>query len=249
MVSHASDYNFTGVVDEFFALKTLSGPHADLLKNQVRERAIELISGPDVRYMPAFKILDLLANMVNIATSVASEPQLRAHEATALLRANLSDNAPLIRQFALEVALERVRYEPMILAEEPTDIPHRDRALRKRWQSMLNTHQAMEPIPADWETIIDDAVETVITSETFHDFRQGPLMQLFAEMLQTARHIHREGASIDHLKSALGPNAPLWKRYALKETRYAARPDTSPSSLPAEQRIPDAPIPPQRRMH
>lgn len=243
MVSQASDYNFSGVVDEFFALKTLNGPHADALKKQVQARAMELLALPDLRYMPAFKILDLLANMVNIATGVAEEPQLRAHEATALLRANLSDNAPLIRQFALDAALERARYEPMMIAEEPDDISHRDLALRKRWEAMITTHQEMAPLPAEWESALNQAVEKIITAETFHDFRQGPLMQLFAEMLQSARHLHREGASLAQLNHTIGPDAPLWKRYALKEARYAEKP--SEGTLPSESRVPNAPGSPQ----
>lgn len=241
MVSLSPDYNFAGVVDEFFALKTLTGPHADLLKKQVRDRAAELLAIPDVRYMPAFKILDLLAAMVNIATGVAEEPQLRAHEAAALLRANLSDNAPLVRQFVLDAALERARYEPMMITGNATqDISHRDLALRKRWEAMLAAHQSLEPLPAEWETAITGAIEHVITAEAFHEFRQGPLMQLFAEMLQTARHLHRENATLAQLEHALGSDAPLWKRYALKAGRYGEKHEDD-SNLPPESRVPTPP--------
>lgn len=244
MVSPAADFNFAHVIDEFFALKTLTGPHAEPLQKQVRARAEELLGNPDTRYMPVFKLLDLLAAMVNIASGVADEPQLRLHEAAALLRANLADNAPLIRQFVLDAALERARYEPMMIVESD-DIPHRDAALRKRWDAMLTAHQSHEALPDDWERSIGQAVETVIAADAFHAFRQGPLLQLFAEMLQAARHLHREKASLAQLEAALGPDAPLWKRYALKATRFGEKPDGSDSNLPPESRIPTPPTSPQ----
>ena len=244
MVVQAPNYNFASVVDDFFALKTLSGPHADILRTQVRARAEELIGNPDTRYMPAFKILDLLAVMVNTATDVAAEGQLRAHEATALLRANLADSTPLVRQFILDAALERARYEPMMLVESE-ETSHRDLALHKRWDAMLAAHQSLEPLPEAWEKTIGQAVETVMAAEAFHAFRQGPLLQLFAEMLQTARHLHRESATLAQLESALGPDAPLWKRYALKATRYGEKHSDDDSTLPPEARIPTPPRSPQ----
>lgn len=240
MVSLTRDYNFASVVDDFFALKTLSGPHADILRTQVRARAEELLGNPDTRYMPAFKILDLLAVMVNTATDVASESQLRAHEATALLRANLADTTPLVRQFVLDAALERARYEPMMIVESE-DISHRDAALHKRWDAMLSAHQALEPLPPEWEAEISRAVAHVMAAEAFHEFRQGPLLQLFAEMLQAARTLHREQASLAQLHKALGPDAPLWKRYALKANRYGEKHEGDDSTLPAEARVPTPP--------
>ena len=244
MVSQSPDYPFARIVDDFFSLKTLTGPHADLLKSQVRDRAAELLGTPDTRYMPAFKILDLLAAMVNIASEVAAEPQLRVHEATALLRSNLSDNAPLVRQFALDAALERARYEPMMLAESG-ELSHRDAALHKRWEAMLSAHQSHQPLPAEWETSITRSVESVMAAEAFHAYRQGPLLQLFAEMLQTARHLYHEQASLAQLEAALGPDAPLWKRYALKAARYEQKRSDDASTLPSEQRIPTPPASPQ----
>lgn len=239
MVALTPELNFQTVIDEFFALKPMTGPHAAALQKQVCERAAEIFANPDLRYMPAFKILDLLAEMVNIATATAAEPQLRAHEATALLRASLSDNTPLIREFVLDAAIERARYEPMMLTPDPAqDIPHRDLALRKRWQAMLATHQSLDPLPNDWHAALTIAVDAVIAAEQFHSFRQGPLLQLFAEMLDTARHLHFEQASLSALTIAVGPASMLWKRYALKAARYAEKPVDAPGTLPAESRIP-----------
>jgi hypothetical protein len=241
MVSQNPDFNFHSVIDEFFAVKPPTGPHADLLRQLVRARAQELFANPDVRYMPAFKILDLLAAMVNIATAVAEESQLRPQEAAALVREALSDRSASVRQFVLDAALERARYEPMMIVGEQEELSHRDLALQKRWAAMLQAHQALEPLPEGWVEILTQAVDTVIAAEEFHAFRQGPLLQLFAEMLQTARHLQREGGALAQLETALDPNAPLWKRYALKVARYGEKPDDSPGTLPPESRIPQPP--------
>lgn len=240
MVTRTPDYNFAGVVDEFFALRMLDGPHADALQAQARERAIELLSQPDVRYMPAFKILDLLATLVDSASAIASEPQMRLHEATALLRANMSDNSPVIRRFVLDAALERARYEPMMIAEEDPELSHRDLALHKRWDAMLHAHQELEPLPDSWAEAIGTIVERAIDAEEFRDFRQGPLLQLFTEMLETARELTRQRRPLEELEAALGQDSAVWKRYALKPGRYSEKHDDE-GTLPREARIPGNP--------
>jgi hypothetical protein len=64
-------------------------------------------------------------------------------------------------------------------------------------------------------------------------------------MLQTARHLQREGATLPQLENALGADSPLWKRYALKAARYTEKTPGNPGNLPAESRIPGAPASPQ----
>ncbi len=240
MVTQSPTFHFQSVIDDFLALKNFSGPHRAALSNLVHERAAALFEHPDIRYMPTFKSLDLLAEMVNLAAEIDQSPQLRANEATSLLRASISDNAPLIRQFILDAALERARYEPMMLSGAH-DIPHRDLALRKRWRAMLDAHQELQPLPPEWCETLTHAAEAVITAESFHHFRQGPLMQLFAEMLQTARQLQQEQAPLDALEHALSKASPLWKRYALKATRYGEKPTDTPGTLPAESRVPTPP--------
>jgi hypothetical protein len=143
MVALSEQYNFASVIDEFVTLKSFTGPHGDFLRERMRRRALDLLAHPDIRYMPAFKLLDLLAEMVNTASAIAEEPQLRRNEAQALLDSHISNNAPLIAQFMLEAALERARYEPMMLEAADTDaMAYRNLTLTKRWQAMLAAHQA-----------------------------------------------------------------------------------------------------------
>ncbi len=136
----------------------------------------------------------------------------------------------------------------MVAGDPQQEIPHRDLALRKRWQAMLATHRELEPLPEDWEPVLTSAVESVITAEQFHSFRQGPLLQLFAEMLSVARHLQLEHASLTALTLAIGPTASLWKRYALKATRYTEKTADAPGTLPTESRIPGEP-PASPRVH
>lgn len=221
MVETAGTYNFIGIAEEFIALKPFSGPHADHLRDLIRTRAREVLAHPDIRYMPAFKILDLLAEMINAASAIAGETQLRKTEATALLHSEISDNAPLIRHFLLEAALERARYEPMMLDASGTDAAsYRNLALRKRWEAMRAAHQSLHQLNDDWLRVVDHAVKNAITATSFSEYRTGPLLQFFAEMLQIARQYAEIDKSLAELVSALGSNGALWKRYALKSARF-----------------------------
>ncbi|MES2983923.1 MAG: hypothetical protein V4735_01900 [Pseudomonadota bacterium] len=233
MVSTGSDYNFTAVIDDFFALKHVSGTHGDALKAMVRARASTLLAHPDVRYMPAFKILDLLAALVNLAAAVAQAPQLRANEARALLRESLSDTAPLIHHFMLEAALERVRYEPLMLATRSDAASERETLLQLRWAAMRAAHQEKATLPDAWMDSIDSAVERVLAAHTFRHFRQGPLLQFFAEMLSLGRKLHQQHAPLDQLTAALSEHGALWKRYALKTSRFTEHPPLpAPTTYP-----------------
>jgi hypothetical protein len=233
MVDTGISYNFLSVAEEFIAHKPFTGPHADALRERIRQRARELLVHPDIRYMPAFKILDLLAALVNAASATAIEPQLRRHEALALLNAQISDASPLIRQFMLEAALERARYEPMMLDTNGVDAAtRRTLTLTKRWRSMCDAHQSHTPLPPEWLAAVSAAVDQAIRAPAFSSYRQGPLLQLFADMLQTARRLHSEGKSLTQLQRALKPSSALWKRYALKATRYRKAEVTSLSSPP-----------------
>ncbi len=224
MVSQASAYDFASVIDGFFAQKKLTGANAALITSTVRTRALELLERPDVRYMPVFKVLDLLATLVNIATAIADAPQLRPAEVQALLRESLSDGTALIRHFLLEAALERARYEPIMLHDAPPSSEQlREQMLERRWAAMRATHQEWAGLPDAWLDILDQAVEHALEAEEFREYRQGPLLQLFAEMLSLARGLHQQGASPERLARALDESGALWRRYALKSERYRAR--------------------------
>lgn len=224
MVNTANAYDFAAVIDAFFAQKKLGGPHATLVTDIVRKRALELLAAPDVRYMPAFKILDMLGTLVNIGSAVAEASQLRAPEVRALLRESLSDGTGLIRQFMLDAALERARYEPMMVATTKQSAAEtRNHMLERRWAAMRAAHQEWAMLPDSWMDTIDEAVIHALAAEDFRRFRQGPLLQLFAEMLAHARKLHQQGASTASLAEALSEHGTLWKRYALKTERFRER--------------------------
>lgn len=224
MVSQASTYDFASVIDGFFTQKKLTGIHASLITSTVRSRALELLERPDIRYMPVFKVLDLLATLVNIATAVADAPHLRPTEVQALLRESLSDGTALIRHFMLEAALERARYEPLMLHDMGLDAEGlREQMLERRWAAMRATHQEWAKLPEPWLEILDQAVERALEADEFRAYRQGPLLQLFAEMLSLARGLHQQGSTPEQLTLALDETGILWRRYALKAKRFRER--------------------------
>jgi len=223
MVSTAAAYDFSTVIDGFFAQKKIRGPHSDLITTTIRERALNLLSHDDVRYMPAFKILDMLAALVSIGAAIAAATQLRPTEIRALLRESLSDGTALVHQFMLEAALERARYEPLMLPEAPSATSERDIILQRRWAAMRAAHQEKAQLPDDWMDAIDNAVELALTAPDFHRFRQGPLLQLFAEMLSLGRKLHHQRETLLTLVDGLADTGPLWRRYALKTARFSER--------------------------
>jgi hypothetical protein len=231
MVATTADYNFAVVVDEFLDLKDFPNPNGPSLRAQIRTRALEIFAHPDVRYMPAFKILDLVAELVNAAGEIAAEHQLRANEATALLSAHSSDTTPLVQQFLLDAALERARYEPMMLEANGNDArAYRNLILTKRWQAMLHAHQSLTALPADWVAVVTTTVDQAMHAPVFARYRTGPLLQLFAEMLQRARQLHESAAPIIQLTEHIGAQSALWKRYALKAARYEHKPGHEPAA-------------------
>ena len=254
MVALSEQYNFASVIDEFIALKSFPLPHGDFLRERMRRRALDILAHPDIRYMPAFKLLDLLAEMVNTAAEISSESQLRRNEAQALLDAHTSTAAPLVVSFMLEAALERARYEPMVVEASGADaLAYRNLTLDKRWQAMLAAHQAHSPLPDDWATMVSEHVGQVIHASIFSDYRVGPLLQLFAEMLATARQLHETAAPLSQLHDHIGEHGALWKRYALKNARFREHPSTDPHAsqrdLPVQSRVPSIPLPAKHSLH
>ncbi|MFM9889757.1 MAG: hypothetical protein ACKVOE_03800 [Rickettsiales bacterium] len=230
MVASADSVDFTAVIDELLRARPLAGPHASALQSQLASRARALLSAPDMRYMPVFKILELIAGMVTLAQAVDVETQLRPNEARALLREALADSTPLVHQFQLEAALERARYEPMMLTHDGSG--ERSQLLRQRWAAMRAAHQQHEALPPVWMAIVERAVEHAIAAPEFRHFRPRPLLQLFAEMLATARRLHELHTPVAELATALSPTGTVWKRYALKQKRYREKP-ARPPEFPA----------------
>lgn len=229
MVATSSAYDFATIVDSFLAQKNIGGRHAAAVQSAVRTRALALLETPDVRYMPAFKILDLLAALTNIGAAIADAAQLRPNEVTALLRESLSEGTPLIHQFLLDAALERARYEPLMLdARIPDAKTERALILNRRWAAMRATHQEKAKLPDAWIDTLDSAAEHVLAAPDFQEFRQGPLLQLLAEMLALARKLHHQGEPLAALEAAVSERGALWRRYALKTARYNEKPSPSP---------------------
>lgn len=244
MVALSEQYNFSSVIDEFTSLKSFPLPHGDFLRDRMRRRALEILARPDIRYMPAFKLLDVVAVMVNTAADIAAESQLRRNEAQALLDSHISDTAPLVVDFMLEAALERARYEPMMLEADDADaLAYRNLLLGKRWQAMLTAHQAHAPLPPEWTQTIGDAVISVISAPAFADYRIGPLLQFFAEMLAIARQLHETAAPLAQLCEHIGEQSALWKRYALKNARFRDLPSST------QTRVPSIPLPAKHSLH
>jgi hypothetical protein len=230
MVEIVSEYPFSSVIDDFFAVKKFNSRHGEMLRSFVRMRAGEILTHPDARYMPAFKILDLLAGLVNQALSIAIEPQFNAAEAKVMVREALADSTPLIRQFMLDAALERARYQPMMLSNAAADDDAlRTSILHQRWAAMRAAHQEKAKLPEAWIDAIDHAVEAVIAAPEFQRYRHGPLLQYFSEMLAAARTLYHPNAPIESLTHALRVGGTLWKRYALKSKRYEEH--LAPSAL------------------
>ncbi|MDX2095179.1 MAG: hypothetical protein SFW64_04490 [Alphaproteobacteria bacterium] len=221
MVSTVSAYDFSAVLDGLLARREIRGPHATMIASVTRERALALLCLPDVRYMPAFKILDMLTAMVAIAAAIAEATQLRVGEVRALLRESLGDDTKLIRHFMLEAALERARYEPLMMDARTADAQlRREIILQRRWAAMRTAHQEKAALPEAWMDSVEAAVACALAADDFRRFRQGPLLQMFAEMLALARKMHQQGEPLAALAAALAQGGTLWRRYALKTARY-----------------------------
>lgn len=214
-------YDFDTLLAHFFELHPLRGPHRKKLAQAVEFHARTILLHPDVKYMPAFKVMDLISEMVNHAADIDAEHQLRDIEATKLLEAEFAPNAPLLRGFMLEAALERARYEPLMMVGTFEDATkHRTELLGKRWRAMREVHRDTHMLPEPWLQVVDDAVHRVIISTTFREYRVGPLLQMFAEMLQYARQLQGTHVPLETLPAHINESSALWKRYQLKAKRF-----------------------------
>lgn len=229
MVTQHSAYDFSAILDGLIARRKIQGPHAAIIVATMRERCADLLSLSDVRYMPAFKILDLLGAMIEIAAAIAQATQLRPNEVRALLRESFCDDTALMRQFMLEAALERARYEPIMLEANTQNPAHaRSTLLTRRWLAMRTAHQEKFTLPDDWLEAVDTAAYRAMNAADFSEYRLGPVLQMLAEMLALSRKTYQQHGNIEHLASALSPQGAIWRRYALKAKRYgvAATPTT-----------------------
>jgi len=228
-----STQRFIRMLSHMCELNAPSHPGWNAMADYLQQRVTDLLNDSDSAYLPSFKCMDFVATCANIATSIAAEPQLRPQEALGLLKSMLTDDTEIVRRFRLEAALERARYEPMMLHEtELADaVSHRHAMLQKRWHAMREAQQKLYAIGEAYLREVDQAVTLVLESDAFRDYRMGPLMQFFAEMLHTARLASYQAHPPSILAELLHPSGRLWRSYALKSRRFRSDP---PSALQQE---------------
>lgn len=253
MVDTLRQHDLTSLVEGLLTTKAFPEPHGPMLLGLVRARCQALLEKHDMQYMPAFKILDLVAELVNSASEIAHEPHLRAHEARALWQSHASDHAPLVQEFLLEASIERARYEPLMVEAGTLDaLSYRNLILTRRWAAMLAAQQTLHPLPESWIAVAQSAVDAVIAAEAFHTYRVGPLLQYFAEILQIARDLHHSHSECSEMAELAGPGSTLWKRYALKSARFQQQSNPGQntlSALPPQRRVWMPPLPDRHAVH
>jgi hypothetical protein len=195
---------------------------------------LRVLAEKESDYLPNFKWMDFVANAVTLTRSIASETQMHTNEACALLRSMLSDQSESVRRVRLEAALERARYEPMMLQKHDiqTHGSERRAILHLRWEKMKQAQNEHYVIADPYMQCANDAVHSAITSPTFRQYRIGPLLQLFAEILHVTRASATEGEPCAELKRSLSPDGTLWRSYALKSGRYQKKNQRLPTMTP-----------------
>lgn len=189
--------------------------------------AEEALRHADTRYMPGFKRTALMADLANEAASLACDTWLSPQEAERELNRRTGGDSPLIRQFRREAAIERARYEPVMLQrDEPTPLAHRNALLRLRFHRMVEARQSYAPLRQPLLDMIRTQVESSLVATSFLGYRVGPMLQLFAEMLEcgeraAARH-DDPAAQSEALDLLINEHSVLWRRYAGKASRFRA---------------------------
>lgn len=239
-------YDYTTVLSSFFEAATDIDPvRAAPLKQLAESAARNALDNKDVVYMPAFKVLDLLSSIVNLTVGIAREPHLRPSEAKAMLTQLLLDSAPLLSKFHRDAALERVRYEPVMLTQQfDSALDKRNAALHIRLDRMLAIYREAERLPVEFYTIVTTQAEAAMQSADFAQYRAGPLCQLFAEMLAAAESANTP----EDLARLISPTGRVWKSFRLKAHRFSAAEDDPLMTGDASERI-DAPIPTTHHLH
>lgn len=238
-------YDYSSVLASFFEAAGELPEHSLSLKPLVEMAARRALSHADAEYMPAFKVLDLLSGLVNLCVGIAREPHLRQSEAKAMLQQLITDDAPLLALFYREAALERVRYEPVMLDRHFTSaLEKRNAVLHVRLQRMCDIYSAAELLSPTALSIVEQAARTALDNEDFNTYRAGPLCQLFAEMLQTAATEPDNEA----LSALIGPQGRVWKSFRLKAHRYTAEDSDPLITGDSPERI-TSPVPVTHHLH
>lgn len=211
------------------------------LVRTVNSQIQAVADAPESAYVPRHKWLEFITGCVSHALSIAQETHLRTHEARAMLQQLIGAHAPLSKQFYYDAALEQARYEPIMLtAAVSQKISERTQILQKRWQAMCAVQQAHQPLSASSLASLDYYVASAIEDPAFCNYRTGPMLQFFADMLLHASTCEAENIP-EMLESKIGQQSPLWRRFALKSSRFSKnQKQPSPSvwpTLPTPNRL------------
>jgi hypothetical protein len=222
--------DFLDILDHFYAQVTDSG--AILFAgchDAARAAARDILSAADLRYIAGHKVTELMANIVNLAASISAEGWLSDKQAMVNFRECTRLGSPLTAQFLTAAAMEKARYEPIMLTQAAqTPLAERNALLRIRLTRMLQARQAYAPLPDAYLHILQAATERVLNASCFATYRPGPLLQFVDEMIQLADQIHAQPFDMLQgcaaLSDALKEEGRLWKLFRFKATRFQAKP-------------------------
>jgi hypothetical protein len=197
-------------------------PNWPALKNILKTHINGFADTAETHYIPSHKWLEFIAGCVEHAVAIADETQLRPHEANAMLQQMIGPTTPLYKKFMLDAAMERARYEPIMLApqSELDESKTRISLLTKRWQAMKHAQQSHAPLSDSMLDILDATVMQAVDAPYFANYRIGPMLQFFSEMLQMASRLQRNGEASACLSDYVDSSSNLWRRYRLKSARF-----------------------------
>lgn len=238
-------YDYGSVLASFFETAGELPEHTHALKPLVESAARRALGHADAQFLPAFKVLDFLSALVNLCVGIAREPHLRTSESKAMLQQLITDDAPLLSHFYREAALERVRYEPVMLSEHFSSAwLKRNAVLHIRLERMCAIYTTAHLINEASISIVKREALAAMQSDDFATYRAGPMCQLFAEMLQAASN----STDIDGLAKSIGREGSVWKRFRLKSHRFTASNNDPLITGDSPERI-DSPIPVTHHLH
>lgn len=222
--------DFIDILDGFFEKLHESG--AVLFPNcqsMVTSTAKSIMDSTEMRYIPGHKVTELMANLVNLAASIAAEGWLTESQARDQFKALTHPTSPMIRHFMAEANMEKARYEPVMLAEH-YDSPRAERnaLLRIRLKRMLRARQTYDPLPNSFIRAIRVAGHRALQADCFATYRAGAMLQMFDDMIRQADQIatttYDEFAGLAALNFTLREEGNLWKLYRHKAPRFKAKP-------------------------
>lgn len=212
-------YDYHSVLASFFDASDLAPEKIAPFKSMAESAAHGAMQNPDIVYMPGFKVLDFLSSIVTQTVNIAAEPHLRIEEARAMLSQLIRADAPLRLRFAREAALERVRYEPvMLLHRYPNALEQRNATLAHRLSKMVGLYADTPHFSSTQHSAVMHFACMAIESSDFATYRAGPMCQFFAEMLQLVE----TDALRTNFDDIIGPQSILWRRFRLKSHRFSA---------------------------